>query len=126
LRAAAFVPLYVMGFSPEALYAYLVFASLQGIAIHSNLRFEFGWLRYLLLTPRFHHWHHTARREALDKNFAIHLPVIDRLFGSCYLPDTAWPERYGIEGNPVPPGYLHPLLHPFRPEPETPDVSGGE
>lgn len=117
-RAVAFVPLYVMGFSPQALYPYLVFASLQGIGIHANLRFDFGWLRYLLVTPRFHHWHHTAQREALDKNFAIHLPAIDRLFGTYHLPDTAWPERYGIEGNPVPAGYLPQLLHPFRPRPE--------
>lgn len=113
-RAVAFLPLYVMGFSPEALYPYLVFASLQGIAIHSNLRFDFGWLRFLLVTPRFHHWHHTAQREALDKNFAIHLPAIDWLFGTYHLPDREWPERYGIEGNPVPPGYLPQLLHPFR------------
>jgi lathosterol oxidase len=113
-RAVAFLPLYVMGFAPEALYPYLVFASLQGIAIHSNLRFDFGWLRFLLVTPRFHHWHHTAQREALDKNFAIHLPAIDWLFGTYHLPGREWPERYGIEGNPVPPGYLPQLLHPFR------------
>ena len=69
-RAVAFLPLYVMGFSPEALYPYLVFASLQGIAIHSNLRFGFGPLRHLLVTPQFHHWHHTAQPEAIDKNFA--------------------------------------------------------
>ncbi len=124
-RAVAFVPLYVLGFSPEALYPYLVFASLQGIAIHANLRFDLGWLRYLLVTPRFHHWHHTAQREALDKNFAIHLPLIDWLFGTYHMPGKEWPEVYGIEGNPVPLGYLPQLLHPFRREPETPGARGG-
>jgi lathosterol oxidase len=113
-RAVAFVPLYIMGFSPEALYPYLIFASLQGIAIHSNLRFDFGWLRYVLVTPRFHHWHHTSQPEGVDKNFAIHLPVIDWIFGTRYLPETAWPERYGIEGNPIPSSYIPQLLHPFR------------
>lgn len=113
-RAVAFVPLYVMGFSPEALVPYLIFASLQGIAIHSNLRFAFGPLRYVLVTPQFHHWHHTAQPEAIDKNFAIHLPVIDWLFGTYHLPGERWPERYGIEGNPVPPGYLPQLAYPFR------------
>lgn len=113
-RAMGFLPLYVMGFSPEALYGYLVFASLQGIAIHSNLRFDFGPLRHVLVTPRFHHWHHTSQREHLDRNFAVHLPLIDRLFGTHYLPDEAWPERYGIEGSPVPDGWVRQLAHPFR------------
>ena len=113
-RAFAFVPLYVMGFSQEALYAYLVFASIQGIAIHSNLRFDFGPLRYVLVTPQFHHWHHTAQREHVDRNFAIHLPLIDWFFGTYYLPHDRWPERYGIEGNPVPDGWLRQLTHPFR------------
>ncbi len=112
-RAVAFVPLYVMGFSPAALYPYLVFASIQGIFIHSNLRFAFGPLRYLLVTPQFHHWHHTAQQEALDRNFAIHLPAIDWMFGTYYLPRDVWPERYGIEGSPVPSDYLSQLVYPF-------------
>jgi sterol desaturase/sphingolipid hydroxylase (fatty acid hydroxylase superfamily) len=112
-RAVAFVPLYVMGFSPVALYGYLMFASIQGIAIHSNLRFNFGPLRYALVTPQFHHWHHTSQPEWVDRNFAIHLPLIDWLFGTYHLPNGVWPERYGIEGNPVPDGWLRQLMHPF-------------
>jgi sterol desaturase/sphingolipid hydroxylase (fatty acid hydroxylase superfamily) len=111
--AFAFVPLYAMGFSPLALYGYLMFASIQGIAIHSNLRFDFGPLRYALVTPQFHHWHHTSQREWVDRNFAIHLPLIDWLFGTYHLPSGVWPERYGIEGNPVPDGWLRQLMHPF-------------
>jgi lathosterol oxidase len=113
-RAVAFVPLYALGFSPEALYAYLLFASIQAIAIHSNLRFDFGPLRYVLVTPQFHHWHHTAQREFVDRNFAVHLPAIDWLFGTYFLPGNRWPERYGIEGSPVPDGWLRQLIHPFR------------
>ena len=71
-------------------------------------------LDHVLVTPRFHHWHHTAQREAIDKNFAVHLPLIDRIFGTHYLPKDAWPERCGIEGNPVPDGWLRQLVHPFR------------
>src|SRR5688572_32092692 len=44
-------------------------------------------LRWILATPRFHHWHHAAETEAMDKNFAVHLPLIDRLFGTAYLPE---------------------------------------
>ena len=58
-------------------------------------------------------WHHTAQREALDRNFAIHLPLIDWIFGTYYLPREVWPEVYGIEGDPVPSGYVNQLVYPF-------------
>ena len=60
------------------------------------MRFHFGPLRWLMATPQFHHWHHGAEREAVDKNFAVHLPVLDRLFGTCYLPGDRWPASYGL------------------------------
>ncbi len=52
-------------------------------------------------------------------NFAIHLPLIDWLFGTYHLPLDVWPERYGIEGNPVPSGYMAQLVHPLRSQHET-------
>ena len=50
----------------------------------------------------------------MDVNFAVHLPVIDRLFGTHYLPPGRWPAEYGLAGAPVPSGYLAQLIHPFR------------
>lgn len=112
-RAVGFVPVYVLGFAPGPTYAYLVFVSFQAILIHANVSFAFGPLRYLLATPQFHHWHHAAESEAVDKNFAVHLPVIDWLFGTFYLPGRRWPSRYGLEGDPVPEGYGRQLAYPF-------------
>ncbi len=112
-RALGFVPVYVLGFAPAPTYAYLVFVSFQAVLIHANLRFGFGPLAAIFATPRFHHWHHSAQREAVDVNFAVHLPVIDRLFGTYYLPREAWPTAYGIAGDPVPDGYLRQLVFPF-------------
>ena len=111
-RAFGFLPLYVLGFTPSAIAAYLTFASFHGILIHSNLRFRFGWLRYLVATPQYHHWHHSATLH--DRNFAVHLPVIDRVLGTFHLPGDEWPERYGIDGSPVPEGWLRQLAYPFR------------
>lgn len=53
--------------------AYIVFVSLHSVFIHANLGFRFGWLRYVFATPQFHHWHHGAEPEAIDKNFAVHV-----------------------------------------------------
>ena len=110
-RAITFVPLFVLGFAPRALMAYLVFVAFQAVALHANLRFRFGWLRWLFATPAFHHWHHAV--APVDKNFAIHLPLIDRLFGTAFEPG-GFPEHYGILGNRVPEGWGRQLLWPLR------------
>ena len=111
-RGLSFVPLYVLGFAPAALYGYLVFVSFLAVFIHANVRIDLGPLDWVVVTPRFHHWHHAAR--PVDKNFAVHLPWIDRLFGTAHLPAARWPDVYGIEGEPVPEGYWRQLVWPFR------------
>ncbi len=110
-RAFAFVPLYVLGFSPGPVYAYLVFVSFHAVFLHANVRFRFGPLAEIVGTPRFHHWHHAV--HPVDRNFAIHLPVIDRLFGTHHLPPDEWPGDYGIAGHPVPEPYPRQLAYPF-------------
>ena len=112
-RAVAFVPLYVLGFAPGPVYAYLVFVAFHAVFVHANVRFTFGRLARFIGTPRFHHWHHSAQPEAVDKNFAIHLPIIDRLFGTYYMPEGQWPAAYGIAGDPVPDAYGRQLVYPF-------------
>ncbi len=113
-RGLSFVPLYLLGFSPPALYAYLVFVSFHAVFIHANVRFRFRPIEWLVVTPRFHHWHHAAAPEAVDRNFAVHLPVIDRLFGTSYFPEGRWPDAYGLDGPPVPDGWVRQLLWPLR------------
>ncbi len=109
-RATSFVPLFLAGFAEPALVAYLVFVSFQAVFLHANLRWRFGALRWVLATPEFHHWHHAL--EPVDKNFAVHLPCIDRIFGTAWLPG-GFPPRYGLPGKPVPEGWRRQLLWPF-------------
>lgn len=63
--------------------------------IHANVRWRLGWIEQVIATPAFHHWHHTCERAHIDRNFAGIFPVIDRVFGTFYLP-AHWPERYGV------------------------------
>lgn len=116
LRAFTTMPMYVMGFSEPALYAYIFFVYLISVFVHSNLRFNFGIFEHLIATPRFHHWHHGIEKEAINVNYAVHFPIIDRLFRTHHLPEDQWPEGYGIHGHPVPRGYLQQFLYPFRGE----------
>lgn len=68
--------------------------TLWGFFIHSNLRLRLGPLEWLVATPAFHHWHHSAQ-VPLDRNFSSTLPVLDKVFGTLHLPDH-WPASYGI------------------------------
>ncbi len=107
----------MLGFSQSALLVYVFLVAAQATFIHANVRWEFRPLRRLVATPAFHHWHHSAETEALDKNFAVHTPLWDLLFGTYYLPDH-WPTRYGLAGGaPCRVGWVKQLLHPFRRRP---------
>jgi sterol desaturase/sphingolipid hydroxylase (fatty acid hydroxylase superfamily) len=112
-RGATYVPIYVLGFADGPLFAYLVVVSAQATFIHANVRFDFGFLRWLIATPQFHHWHHADEVEAIDKNFAVHLPLIDAVFGTMHLP-ARWPRGYGLaHGARIPDGYLRQLAWPL-------------
>lgn len=112
-RAAAFVPIFVLGFAPAALYAYVVFVSFHAVYIHANVRWRWPGLRWVIATPEFHHWHHTSDEEGLDKNYAGFLPLWDRLFGTAHLP-AHWPRNYGTVKWQPPETWLGQLAYPFR------------
>ena len=116
LRAATVIPMFVLGFSQNAMNAYIFVVYLYSTFVHANLGWRFGWIEKLLVTPRFHHWHHGIEKEAIDVNFAIHFPFFDKVFGTHYMPPEQWPSGYGIGGHPVPKGYVEQFKYPFTSE----------
>jgi sterol desaturase/sphingolipid hydroxylase (fatty acid hydroxylase superfamily) len=113
-RGLTYVPIFVLGFSESALMVYVFIVAAQATFIHANVRWKLSLLRRVIATPAFHHWHHANEPEAIDKNFAVHTPVWDRLFGTYYLPDR-WPQSYGLAHPPsVPARWGGQFLHPFR------------
>jgi sterol desaturase/sphingolipid hydroxylase (fatty acid hydroxylase superfamily) len=113
-RGLTYVPVYVLGFSDAAMYTYVVLVVVQATLIHANVRWEFPGVRRVAVTPHFHHWHHAAEPEAVDKNFAVHTPLWDWLFGTMYAP-ARWPTAYGLCGkSDVPASWLLQLIYPFR------------
>jgi sterol desaturase/sphingolipid hydroxylase (fatty acid hydroxylase superfamily) len=81
VRACILSPL-MIAFSPSIILAYLIFVTLQATWSHRNFSPSPRWLAKCLVTPKYHHWHHTSQKEGLDKNFAIHFPWIDKIFGT--------------------------------------------
>ncbi len=115
LRGATAIPMFVLGFSAAAMNSYIFVVYLYSTFVHANLGWRFPWIEHLLVTPRFHHWHHGIEDEAVDVNFAVHFPILDRLFGTYHFPKDQWPSGYGVQGHPVPKGYLPQFKYPFKP-----------
>lgn len=113
-RALVLTPLIWLGFSQQALAAYLVFVSFHAVFIHANWGVNVSWLEPVLVTPRVHHFHHASDDEAIDKNFGVHVPWFDLLFGTRHAPKGQWPKAYGLHGSQLPESYLAQLVAPFR------------
>jgi len=124
-RLAGFVPIYLLGLAQvnngrldTAVVLVTIFGTIWTFFIHANIRWRLGPLEWLISSPAFHHWHHT-NDEHRDRNFASIFPLIDRIFGTAWLP-RYWPPVYGIDGK-VPPTFNGQLLEPLtKPRPVNP------
>ncbi|MES3010992.1 MAG: sterol desaturase family protein [Pseudomonadota bacterium] len=105
--------IFVLGFSKEVIDAYIVIVGFQAVFNHANVSVRLGPLRYVIVTPNFHHWHHSQDQAALDRNYAAHFAFIDYAFGTAVKSDQLWPERYGVLGDYVPNGFFKQLKFPF-------------
>ncbi|MEY2882970.1 MAG: hypothetical protein RL490_694 [Pseudomonadota bacterium] len=95
----------------------LFVGSLWSFFIHANVRFRLGFFEEILSSPAFHHWHH-SRNDHIDRNYASMLPVMDRVFGTFYLP-RHWPAEYGTD-TVVPTSLVGQIIAPFVPERKVP------
>jgi sterol desaturase/sphingolipid hydroxylase (fatty acid hydroxylase superfamily) len=83
----------MLGFSQTTIAVYVFIVAMQATFMQANVRWEFPWIRRLAATLCFHHWHHAAEPQAVDKNFSVHSPLWDWSFG------TYWEElilRWGL------------------------------
>jgi sterol desaturase/sphingolipid hydroxylase (fatty acid hydroxylase superfamily) len=105
----------VIGPHPTLIPALVLFiGSMWSFLIHANVRWRLGPLEHIISTPAFHHWHH-SRNDHIDRNFASMVPVMDRIFGTFYLPKH-WPAEYGTD-TPVAPSLTGQLFDPFARRP---------
>jgi sterol desaturase/sphingolipid hydroxylase (fatty acid hydroxylase superfamily) len=111
-RAMVILPLYLLGVGEQALGIYVTLAALQAVLIHCNLDLPFGFLKYIIVTPQFHHWHHSSERPAIDTNYSAHTILFDWMFKTMHLPGNHWPAKYGTT-RPMPQTYLGQTLYPI-------------
>lgn len=102
-----------LGFSTLTLAWISVFRIVHNSFVHADLPWRLGPLRFVLVSPVLHRWHHETAPEASGKNFASGLALYDVLFGTFYCPTDRLPGQFGID-DPVPGGFLGQLTFPLR------------
>jgi sterol desaturase/sphingolipid hydroxylase (fatty acid hydroxylase superfamily) len=71
--------------------------------MHMNVTWRSNWLEWVLVTPRYHHVHHSCDLALSNSNFGVTFSIWDRLFGTYTDPDQVKePISFGI-GEEVPP-----------------------
>lgn len=123
-QAFTVLPLFVLGYDGGVFAGVAVFVTLLALFQHANVRLRFPVVRWVINTPEWHHWHHALDEEARDKNFG--LPVVDKIFGTAYLPKGKRATAFGTT-SPVPQdGYLSHLRYPFTKLARAPSISVGD
>jgi sterol desaturase/sphingolipid hydroxylase (fatty acid hydroxylase superfamily) len=119
-RVLVLAPLFVIGFRESVVNTYIIIVGFQAVFNHANVHLSWGPLKYVLVTPDFHHWHHSQDDAAIDRNYAAHYAFLDHLFGTAVrIPaDQPFPKHYGVVGDYMPDGFVRQQLFPFRAKPK--------
>ena len=96
VRAILTVPLFLLGFSAEALFVANLVVGLQGFVSHFNVDIRAGWVNYVLMGTELHRYHHSAD-PAQAKNYAAVVTLWDLLFGTFYYRPGVVAQRLGVE-----------------------------
>ncbi len=107
----------------EAVMLYM-FKLVVDLLAHSNVRTNYGPLRYILVTPQSHRIHHSCLPEHIDKNFGVSLSIWDFIFGTQYRKYDEYPEtgivdvNYPVEQSARPSDvfqtFLRQIIYPFQ------------
>lgn len=112
-RVLVLAPIFALGFAKEVVDAYVVIVGFQAVFNHANVSVRLGPLSYVIVTPNFHHWHHSRDTEAIDTNYAAHFAFLDYLFGTAVKASRKWPDHYGVVDDCVPSTFFAQLRFPF-------------
>jgi sterol desaturase/sphingolipid hydroxylase (fatty acid hydroxylase superfamily) len=107
------VALLLAGISPNVFVVLGPITIAHSAFVHANLDWTLGPFKYVIASPVFHRWHHTAAERGGEKNFAATFPVLDLIFGTFYMPAGELPDRYGIADRDFPTSFGAQLVHPF-------------
>ena len=121
-----FLPAFFFADALNVVLGYIITHKFIERLYHSNVRTNFGWLRYIFVTPQSHRVHHSKIKEHYDMNFGVSLSIWDHLFGTQLrdydiYPETGIPDsRFPFEKNTdtssfkVIHVYILQMIYPFK------------
>jgi sterol desaturase/sphingolipid hydroxylase (fatty acid hydroxylase superfamily) len=116
------VVLLLAGISPNVFLVLGPINTAHSAFVHANLDWTLGPFKYVIASPVFHRWHHTAAERGGEKNFAATFPLLDLMFGTFFMPAGVLPDRYGIDDKEFPTTFGAQLAHPFKSKPAAPQA----
>jgi sterol desaturase/sphingolipid hydroxylase (fatty acid hydroxylase superfamily) len=117
-KSIQYVPLAFIGFSLKDFFIVHAFTILVGHLNHANLGWGYGWLGYVLNSPKMHIWHHARTIPGMQKygvNYGLTLSVWDFVFGTASIPGDGRDEVLGFVGDEhFPRTFAEQVTCPFR------------
>lgn len=96
------LPIAVVGGSYPAWMLFATVNYFWGFFIHSNVKLDLGWLRYVIVSPQYHRIHHSIETQHWDKNFGERLTLWDVIFGTAYFGEKDEYPQTGVAGCSLP------------------------
>lgn len=113
---AIILPIWAMGYGPEAVAMFLMINGMHGLISHFNVDVRMGWFSYLFAGTETHRYHHSADvNEA--RNYGATLMIYDILFGTFVYRPGVPPAELGVNADTGLPPYerfFAVLALPFR------------
>ncbi len=111
---AVILPLVLAGFGAEVIALQAILRRAYSLYTHANVRWSYGPLDRLFVSPSFHRWHHASDAEMAGRNFAVFFSFYDVLFGSYANPGRGrQPAAFGLPDRSSMPGLVAMLRYPF-------------
>ena len=110
------VPIWVLGFSADAVLIYGAIIALHGTVSHLNIDMRIGPLNYVFVGPELHRYHHSAK-TAEAVNYGSALSIFDQMFGTFLYRPEKQPASLGLyedSGYPGQHAFFDALIFPFR------------
>jgi len=101
LYTIGFIPYFAIVPSPVSIALIVWLQNWHTQICHSNIRTNFGPLKYVFVTPQSHRVHHSAEARHQDRNFARTFCIWDQLFGTQYWDFNDYPAT-GIDDETFP------------------------
>jgi sterol desaturase/sphingolipid hydroxylase (fatty acid hydroxylase superfamily) len=100
-QAVLTLPMLMLGLNAPDVIWWVLFLVWHARLEHANIRTNYGFLRYLIVTPQGHRVHHSKHPKHFDRNFGAFLSIWDYLFGTQYRHYDEYPDT-GVDDEKFP------------------------